>query len=37
MGVFKLGGLTLKSLFSKRATRKYPYEVREAFVDLEFD
>lgn len=31
MGVFKLGGLTLKSLFSKRATRKYPYEVREAF------
>ena len=31
MGVFKLGGLTLKSLFSKRPTRRYPYEVRETF------
>ena len=31
MGVFKLGGLTLKSLFSKRPTRRYPYKVRETF------
>lgn len=31
MGVFKLGGLTLKSLFSKRPTRRYPYEKREPF------
>lgn len=31
MGVFKLGGLTLKSLFSKRATRRYPVEKRDEF------
>ena len=31
MGAFKLGGLTLKSLFTKRATRKYPYETREPY------
>ncbi len=31
MGVFKLGGMTLKSLFSKRSTRRYPYEKREPF------
>lgn len=31
MGVFKLGGMTLKSLFSKAPTRKYPYEVRPPF------
>lgn len=32
MGVFKLGGMTLKSLFKKAPTRKYPYEVREPFA-----
>lgn len=31
MGVFKLGGLTLKSLFTKRATRRYPNERRDDF------
>jgi len=31
MGVFKLGGMTLKSLFKKAPTRRYPYEVREPF------
>lgn len=31
MGVFKLGGLTLKSLFTKRPTRRYPFETREAY------
>ena len=31
MGVFKLGGMTLKSLFKKAPTRKYPYETREPF------
>lgn len=31
MGVFKLAGMTLKSLFSKAPTRKYPYEKREPF------
>lgn len=32
MGVFKLGGLTLKSLFSKAPTRRYPYERREPYA-----
>lgn len=32
MGAFKLGGLTLKSLFSKRPTRRYPYEKREPYA-----
>ncbi len=31
MGVFKLGGMTLKSLFKKAPTRRYPYEKREPF------
>lgn len=31
MGVFKLGGMTLKSLFRKAPTRRYPYEKREPF------
>lgn len=31
MGVFKLAGMTLKSLFSPAPTRKYPYEKREPF------
>lgn len=31
MGVFKLAGMTVKSLFTKAPTRKYPYEVREPF------
>ena len=31
MGVFKLAGMTVKSLFSKAPTRKYPYEKREPF------
>ena len=31
MGVFKLAGMTLKSLFTKAPTRKYPYETREPF------
>lgn len=31
MGVFKLGGMTLKSLFKKAPTRRYPYETREPF------
>ncbi len=31
MGVFKLCGMTLKSLFKKAPTRKYPYEIREPF------
>ena len=31
MGVFKLGGMTLKSLFKKAPTRRYPHEVREPF------
>ena len=31
MGVFKLGGMTLKSLFKKAPTRKYPIERREPF------
>ena len=32
MGVFKLGGMTLKSLFKKAPTRRYPYEKREDFA-----
>ena len=31
MGVFKLAGMTMGSLFKKAPTRKYPYEVREPF------
>lgn len=31
MGVFKLGGMTLGSLFKKAPTRRYPYEKREPF------
>ena len=31
MGVFKLAGMTVKSLFTKAPTRKYPYEKREPF------
>jgi ech hydrogenase subunit F len=31
VGVFKLGGMTLKSLFTKAPTRRYPYEKREPF------
>ncbi len=31
MGVFKLAGMTVKGLFSKAPTRKYPYEKREPF------
>ncbi len=31
MGVFKLGGMTMKSLFKKAPTRRYPYEKREPF------
>lgn len=31
MGVFKLAGMTVKSLFGKAPTRKYPYEKREPF------
>ena len=31
MGVFKLGGMTMRSLFKKAPTRKYPYEKRELF------
>ena len=31
MGVFKLGGMTLGSLFKQAPTRKYPYEKREPF------
>ena len=31
MGLFKFGATTLGSLFSKPATRKYPYEKREPY------
>lgn len=31
MGVFKLAGMTMKGLFTKAPTRKYPYEKREPF------
>ncbi|MCD8200335.1 MAG: 4Fe-4S binding protein [Coriobacteriaceae bacterium] len=31
MGVFRLGGMTLSSLFKKAPTRRYPYEVREPY------
>lgn len=31
MGIFKLGKMTLGSLFKKAPTRKYPYEIREPF------
>lgn len=32
MGVLKLAGMTISSLFTKAPTRKYPYEKREPFA-----
>lgn len=31
MGVFKLGKMTMRSLFKKAPTRRYPYEKREPY------